>query len=164
MSSTSRPTRSARSRDFFHDYRPQQRSGGEAEPEEKAARAKKAAKAAKPAKGKVQERKRRQGSQEGGEGPSAEAAGDEGELIKGAAACGFQHGGQPRRPHCDQLPADPRPAAGGQPQGHQRLPRPYHRGQGLVHPPHRLAVVWAIAGAVPAMNSTYTSGDDDKPR
>ena len=49
-----------------------------------------------------------------------------------------QHGGQPRRPDGHQLPRGPGQAARGQPQGHQRLPRPHPRRQGQLHPPHRL--------------------------
>ena len=49
-----------------------------------------------------------------------------------------QHGGQPLGPHGHQLPQCAREAARGQPQGHQRLPRPHRPDQDQLHSPDRV--------------------------
>ena len=65
---------------------------------------------------------------------------------------------QPRRPDGHQLPRGPGQAARGQPQGHQRLPRPHPGGKVSFTHLIGYAVVRAIADAVPVMNNALRRG------
>ena len=70
---------------------------------------------------------------------TAPRAEPEGEPLRGAAARIVANmEASLGVPTATQLPRGPGQAARGQPQGHQRLPRPHPRRQGQLHPPHRL--------------------------